>query len=143
VNWHTISLPLIVVSVLIYHLSQKSIPKEASPLVVILSAYLVAMMTCVALLFATGEIKKGAELLHNQNWLLVALIGLTAVGVELGFLYAYRTGWSISTTSITIGAFTTTTLALIGTMWFKEQLTPLNVVGIVLCLAGVVCLNSK
>lgn len=142
-NWHTISLPLIVVSVLIYHLSQKSIPKEASPLVVILSAYLVAMMTCVALLFATGEIKKGAELLHNQNWLLVALIGLTAVGVELGFLYAYRTGWSISTTSITIGAFTTTTLALIGTMWFKEQLTPLNVVGIVLCLAGVVCLNSK
>ena len=141
--WHTISLPLIIVSALIYHLAQKSVPKDASPLVVILSAYIVAMMTCLALLFVTGEIKKGAELLHNQNWLLVLLIGLTAVGVELGFLYAYRSGWSISTTSITIGAFMTTSLALIGTLWFKEQLTPLNIVGIVLCLAGVFCINSK
>lgn len=101
------------------------------------------MMTCLVLLLATGEIKKGTELLHNQNWVLAALIGLTAVGVELGFLYAYRTGWSISTTSITIGAFTTTSLALVGTLWFKEQLTPLNIVGIVLCLAGVICVNTR
>ncbi len=142
-NWHTISLPLIIVSALIYHLSQKSVPKDASPLVVILSAYIVGVMTCLALLLATGEIKKGAELLHNQNWVLVVLIGLTAVGVELGFLYAYRTGWNISTASITIGAFTTTTLALIGTLWFKEQLTPLNIVGMVLCLTGVICINTK
>ncbi|MBF8248980.1 MAG: hypothetical protein HW374_1780 [Bacteroidetes bacterium] len=130
-NWHTISLPLIIVSALIYHLSQKSVPKEASPLVVILSAYIVALVTCIVLLLATGEIKKEMELLHKQNWTLVVLIGLTAVGVELGFLYAYRTGWNISTASITIGAFTTTTLALIGTLWFKEQLTPLNIVGVV------------
>ena len=142
-NWHTLSLPLIIVSALIYHLSQKSIPKEASPLIVILSAYGVAIMTCLALLLATGEIKRGAELLHNQNWVLVVLIGLTAVGVELGFLYAYRTGWNISTASITIGAFTTTSLALIGTLWFKEQLTPLNIVGMVLCLVGVICINTK
>ena len=78
-----------------------------------------------------------------QNWLLVALIGLTAVGVELGFLYAYRTGWKISTTSITIGVFTTTSLALIGVLWFKEHLTPVNVAGVVLCLAGVICINYK
>lgn len=142
-NWHTLSLPLIIFSVLVYHLSQKSIPKDASPLTVILSAYILAAITCLALLVVSSEIKKVADLFHHQNWVLVALIGLTAVGVELGFLYAYRTGWSISTTSITVGAFTTTSLALIGTLWFKEQLTPLNILGIVLCLAGVVCINTK
>lgn len=142
-NWHTISLPLIVVSVLIYHLAQKSIPKDASPLTVILSAYILAAITCLALLIGSGEIRKGAELLRNQNWLLVALIGLTAVGVELGFLHAYRTGWKISTTSITIGVFTTTSLALIGVLWFKEQLTPINIVGIGLCLVGVICINTR
>jgi drug/metabolite transporter (DMT)-like permease len=142
-NWYLISPPLIVVSVLLYHLAQKNMPKDANPLIVFASAYLFAISICITVLAATGEIKKGWELVRNQNWFLVLLLGISAVGVELGFLYAYRTGWKISTTAVTTGSFITICLALIGVLWFKEELTVLNVLGIALCVVGVICINIK
>jgi uncharacterized membrane protein len=142
-NWHTISIPLIVISVLLYHLSQKTIPKDLNPLTALAAAYFVAFSLCIAALFAGGEVQKGAEMTHNQNWLPVILLGVAAVGIELGFLYAYRTGWKLSTTSITTGAFSTIFLVLIGVLWFKEELTLLNMTGIALCTMGVVFINIK
>ncbi|MBI4428793.1 MAG: EamA family transporter [Ignavibacteriales bacterium] len=142
-NWHSLSLPLIVIGVLIYHLSQKSVPRDAHPLVVFAVAYAFAAGLCLAIILATGEFKKGAHLLRSQNWFVVVLIAVSALAVEFGYLYAYRTGWRVSTTSITTSAFITTSLALIGVFWFKEHLTTLNVVGIALCLVGVMCVTAK
>jgi len=98
----------------------------------------------VAILYASGEIKKSIEIIHNRglappNYFL----GLSLIPVELGFLYAYRTGWKISTTSITTGPFITIALALIGTLWYKEELSITNFIGIGLCIAGVVCLHIE
>src|SRR5574341_1139333 len=142
-NWHIISPPLIIVGVLLYHLSQKNVPNDANPLVVLAMAYAVATAICVAMMLATGDFRKGADLLRNQNWLIIVLIGVSAVLVEFGYLYAYRTGWKLSTTSITTGSFITTSLAVIGVLWFREQLTNLNVFGILLCIIGVICINMK
>ena len=63
--------------------------------------------------------------------------------IELEFLYAYRTGWIISTTSDITGSFTAVVLALIGVLWYKEDLTTINIVGIVLSLIGVILINYK
>ena len=142
-NWYTISLPLIAVNVLLYHIVQKNMPRDANPLVAIASAYALGAVACLGFLFINGEWKKGAELLRGQNWLLVALLGASAVGVELGFLYAYRTGWKISTTAVSLGSFNTIALALVGVLWYKEQISALNVLGMTMCLAGVVCINWK
>jgi len=142
-NWHTLSLPVIVACVVLYHVVQKNIPRDANPLVTFASAYLMASAVCIAFLLATGEIRRGADLLRGQNWILIVLLGVSAIGVELGVLYAYRTGWKISTTSITTGTFTAISLALIGVLWFKEELTAINVVGIALCVIGVICVNMK
>lgn len=142
-NWHTVALPLIVISVIVYHLSQKSIPAGANPFVAIAVAYLIAFTLSMIAILITGELRRGPDLFRSQNWISVTCLGLTAVGIELGYLYAYRTGWKISTTGITAGAFTTGALALIGVLWFKEELTLLHAAGIALCLAGIVCLNFK
>ncbi|HEY4643299.1 MAG TPA: hypothetical protein VIH68_01115 [Bacteroidota bacterium] len=142
-NWHTISLPLIVVSILLYHLSQKSIPVGANPLIAIATAYVVALSLCLGVLLATGDIMNSAELLRNQSWVPAVLLGVAAMGIELGFLYAYRTGWRFSTTAITTGSFVMVALALIGVLWYKEELSALNVAGIGLCALGVVCINLK
>ncbi len=142
-TWHFFSLPLIVVCVLIYHVVQKNMPKEANPLAVVASAYLLGAAACILLLLVLDEWKKGSELLRTQNWLLTALLGMSAVGVELGFIYAYRTGWNISTMSVTVGSFTTVSLAVIGVLWFKESLSAVNIAGIVLCIAGFLLVNWK
>ncbi len=140
-NWHTVALPLIVISVIVYHLSQKSIPAGANPFVALAGAYLIAFSLSVITLLVTGEIRRGSELLRGQSWTPVICLGLAAIGIELGYLYAYRTGWKISTTGITAGAFTTGALALVGVLWFKEEMTGLNAAGIALCIAGIMCIN--
>ncbi len=142
-NWHTTSLPLVVISVLLYHLAQKNIPKDTNPLIVVASAYFFAICLCLSGFFFTGESKRLTEILRSQNWLVVALLGMAALGIELGFLFAYRTGWKVSTAATTTGTFITIALAFVGVLWFKETLTVVNVIGIVLCIVGVVFINLK
>jgi drug/metabolite transporter (DMT)-like permease len=142
-NWHAAALPVIVIGVIVYHLSQKTIPKDANPFVALAVAYLIAFSLSIITLLLRGDLKKGIEVVRIQNWLPVLFLGLSAVAIELGVLYAYRTGWKISTTGITTGAFTTTALAVIGVLWFKEELTLLQAAGIGLCIAGIVFINLK
>lgn len=142
-NWRFISLPLIVFSVLLYHLAQKNIPKHVNPIVALGVAYAIASIICLAILYISNEIKASAEMIRNRDWLPILFLGLTLIPVELGFLYAYRTGWRISTTAITTSSATTILLALIGVLWFKEQLSVTNLVGVGLCIVGVICANIK
>lgn len=142
-NWRVLSLPLIVVGVLVYHLAQKSMPKDLNPLAAFTVAYAIAFVICLAVLSASGEIKTTLEQIRGQDLLPILFLGLSLVPVELGFLYAYRTGWRISTTSITTGPFIAISLALIGALWYKEQLSVTNMIGIGLSVAGVVCANMR
>jgi uncharacterized membrane protein len=142
-NWHTISIPLIIIGVLLYSVCQKSIPKDANAFIAIASAYFIALVSCVTVLIFNGEFKKGTLLFSNQKWLPIVLLGFSLIMVELGFLYAYRTGWKISTTSILAGSFTTIALALIGVLWYREEITTINVIGIVLSSVGVILINLK
>jgi len=142
-NWHTISLPLVVVSVVLYHLAQKSIPRESNPLLAVAGAYFFAICVCLAGFFLSGERSKFGELLRNQSWLPVFVLGIAAIGIELGFLYAYRSGWKVSTTATTTNIFVAVSLAFIGLLWYREALTVTNIIGIFLCIAGVVLLNMK
>jgi len=142
-SWHVMSIPLIAAGVIVYHLSQKTIPKEANPFIALAVAYALATAICIIALAASGEVRKGTDLLRDQQWLPVLFLGLSAVGIELGFLYAYRTGWSISTTAIATVPFVAAALALIGVLWFNEHLSVVNVVGIAFCVVGVICVNIK
>ena len=142
-NWQIISLPLIIIGVLLYSVCQKSIPKNANALLVIATAYFIALVISVVLFLSKGDIKKELSIFSDQRWLPIILLGLSLPMVELGFLYAYRLGWKISTTSIITGSFTTIALALIGVLWYREELTLINIVGIVLSSAGVILINYK
>jgi len=142
-NWHTIALPLVVISVLLYHVTQKNIPQDTNPLIVVAAAYFFAICVCLAGFFITSDSKKLTEIFRAQNLLFVALLGIAAIGIELGFLYAYRTGWKVSTTATTTGTFITIALAFVGVFWFKETLTVVNIIGIVLCIVGVIFINFK
>ncbi len=142
-NWHTLALPLVVISVLLYHVTQKNIPQDTNPLIVVAAAYFFAICVCLTGFFIAGDGKKLTEIFRANNLFFVALLGIAAIGIELGFLYAYRTGWKVSTTATTTGTFITIALAFVGVLWFKETLTVVNVVGIALCILGVVFINMK
>jgi drug/metabolite transporter (DMT)-like permease len=130
-----LSMALVVLSGVLYHLSQKSIPGGIHPLFSLLVTYGVAIAVTMLLVpfFPLGRgSPSGASRVH---WSSVA-VGVSIVGVELGFLLAYRAGWRLSVGSAAGNAAVATLLVPTGILLFREKISPTNVIGVALCLAG-------
>jgi len=125
---------LIVISNVAYHLGQKAVPKAAHPLAATLGMYLVATVATLALLpFAGPASWRGAGAAAHWS---VALVGLGIVGIEVGFLLAYRGGWPLATTAVTATTLVALALVPIGVLVFREALTAPRVAGLALAVSG-------
>jgi predicted permease len=126
---------VVVVSSILYHVGQRSIPTDAPPLLSLLVSYGVAVVGTLALLPFFPVPSPLARGLRQLNWASVA-IGLTIVGVELGFLLAYRAGWKISVGAAVSNAAVAALLVPVWLLAYGERLSGVNVLGLLLCVAG-------
>ena len=78
----------------------------------------------------------------SLSYLWPILLGVSVVGLEVGFLYAYRAGWPVSTASIVQSAFLALALLVVGAALYQEAVTPSKVLGVALCLAGLFFINQ-
>jgi len=125
---------LIVVSNVAYHVGQKAVPKGLHPLAATLGMYLVATVTTVALLPVLGPSSwRGPAV--APHWSLL-VVGLGIVGIEVGFLIAYRSGWPLSTTAVTATTLVALALLPIGLLFFREAMSGARAMGLVLAVAG-------
>jgi drug/metabolite transporter (DMT)-like permease len=136
------ALALIVVSNVLYHLSQKMTPSGLNPVVSLIVAYSVSILVLVPMLLFLPAKEGLSESISKLNWASVVL-GLAVVGVEFGFLLAYRMGSNISSTQFYATTVLTIILIPLGVFFFREKLSPVNVVGIVLCIIGVLMIQRK
>jgi multidrug transporter EmrE-like cation transporter len=82
--------------------------------------------------------------IQKLNWVSFAqLLGLAISGVEVATLLAYRAGWELSLLAIMVNIVASLALVILGVIIFKDKLTPINVLGIFVCIAGLVMLNYK
>ena len=138
----TLSFLLIVVSTVLYHVSQKSIAPNAHPVLSLLVTYGLAVAGTLLLLpfFPVGP--PLAQAWRQLNWA-SATVGLSIVGVELGFLLAYRAGWRISMGSAAANAAVAVLLVPTGLLFFGERPSWSNVLGAALCLAGLLLVVTR
>ncbi|MGH9399475.1 MAG: hypothetical protein ACRD00_03840 [Thermoanaerobaculia bacterium] len=130
-----LSMALVVGTNLIYHLAQKSIPRDVHPLVSVAVSYAIALVTTLCL-FPFFPVKPSVGAAVRQlRWSTVA-VGVSIVGIEVGFLLAYRAGWRISLGSTATAAAVAVLLIPSGVLFFGEKVSVANVAGIVLCIAG-------
>ena len=126
---------LTVTGMVLYHLSQKAVPKETNPFFVIVIAYVVGIALCVLLAFAYPAKKGMIETFKASNWAVFTL-GAAAALIELGFLLAYRTGWRISIAAVATNAAAALVLIPIGLLIFKDHLSLRNLIGLIFCIVG-------
>ena len=67
--------------------------------------------------------------------------GVARVGLEAGFIYAYKAGWQVGTLSVTQSAILTAILLLVGFFLYGEPLTANKLVGVAVCLFGLCLIN--
>ena len=75
-----------------------------------------------------------------MNWAPV-LLGISVVGLEVGFIYAYKNGWPVSTASIVQSAFLAAALLIVGAVLYHESISIQKLLGVGFCLAGLFFLN--
>ena len=59
----------------------------------------------------------------------------------VGFIFAYKAGWPVSTAATVQSAFLAIALMVAGLLFFHEAITWNKVVGIVICLIGLAFIN--
>jgi len=132
---------LVVVSNTIYQICSKSVPASVNPLASLTVTYAVAFVCSGALYFL---LNRDADLLREYSHLNWApfVLGIVIVGLEAGFLYAYKAGWPVSTASVVQSAFLAVALILVGWALYREPITWNKALGAGICLVGLAILNK-
>ena len=117
-------------------------PEGINPLAALTATYLVGAAVSGVLYFV---LNKDANLIREYssfNWTPYVL-GIVIVGLEVGTIYAYKAGWQISTEAIVQSSFLAIALIVVGVLLFKEHLSWNKIVGILICMIGLVFINYK
>ncbi|MCQ2592265.1 MAG: EamA family transporter [Treponema sp.] len=127
---------VIVFSNIIYQICAKGIPEQMNTYASMTVTYAVSTVFS-AIMFLVSS--KGQNILQQfklTNWATVVL-GIVITGLELGFIFAYKSGWKVSTLATITNAFLAIALIFLGFFMYKEAITWTKLVGVIICLIGI------
>jgi drug/metabolite transporter (DMT)-like permease len=117
------------------HLLLKLTPAGANPGATLATAYVVASIACLC---AFPLLTPGAsfrESVGTVPWQALAM-GVAIACCEIGILLAYRAGWPVGSTGVSVSAAMTLLLLPVGVMAFGEALTLTRAAGIAMTVGG-------
>ena len=133
---------LVVLSNVFYQICAKSVPEGMNPLASLTITYVIGAVVSAILYYVLNKDANILKEYSRANWAPFVL-GVAIVGLEVGFIYAYKAGWSVSTAQIVQAAILAGILIFVGYMLYKESITWNKIVGITVCLVGLVLINMK
>ena len=133
---------LVVISNTLYQICTKSVPKEMNPFASIMITYLVGAAISAVLFFILGSDRNLVKEFGKLNWAPFVL-GIVIVGLEAGWIYAYKAGWKISVGFIVQSAFLAVVLLMVGYFLYHETLTWNKIIGVAVCLIGLAFINYQ
>ena len=133
---------LVVFSNIVYQICAKSVPGDVSPFASLTVTYLVGAIFSLIMFFVTEKEHNIFKQFIKLNWSSFVL-GLVIVGLEVGFIYAYKAGWQVSTASIVQSSFLAIALIIVGAVAYHEGLEWNKLLGIGICMVGLVFVNMK
>lgn len=126
---------IIVFSNIFYQICAKGIPEQMNTYASMAVTYAVATIFSAIMYFVTN---KGGNILQEfklSNWATI-ILGIVITGLEVGFIYAYKAGWKVSTLATVTNAFLAIALIFLGFFMYKETITWSKVLGVAICLVG-------
>jgi hypothetical protein len=112
-------LGLVVLSNVFYQICAKSVPDKMNPLASLTITYVIGAIASLILYYV---LNKDANILHEYhtvNWAPFVL-GIVIVGLEVGYIYAYKAGWPVSTAQIVQAAVLAVILIFVGSLLYKS-----------------------
>ncbi len=135
-----LSIVIIIISSVSYHIVQKYVPSNANPALVLILTYIVAAITSLSL-FIFFPLKLPFKQEFQQLRISSLALGFAIVGIEIGWLLAYRAGWNINIGSLLANSSVAIALIPIGLLLFRESFDLQKAIGLLLCTLGLVFLT--
>jgi len=135
-------LALVVLSNVFYQICAKSVPGDINPFASLTVTYAIGAVMSLIMFFIIG---KGSNLIQEYqklNWAPLVM-GLAIIGLEVGYIYAYKAGWPVSVAQIVQASILAVILIFVGFFAYKEAITWNKVAGIVICLVGLGLISYK
>ena len=133
---------LVVLSNTLYQICAKSVPDGMNPLASLTVTYLIGAIVSCALYFLLNRNANLVREFRLLNWAPIVL-GIVIVGLEVGFIYAFRAGWQISMAQIVSSVALALILIFVGYLLYHEAITWNKIAGIIVCLIGLVLINYR
>ena len=137
-----IAIIIAILSSAAYHIVQKATPLQVNPILTLVLTYLIAIAICLGLLVVFPLKMDLPSELKQLNWTSIGL-AISIVGLEIGYLLAYRAGWNVSFGAVVANVVVGLLLIPVGYLVFKEKIAPVNYIGIFVCILGLFLVNWK
>ena len=136
------SISLAIASSALYHFVAKSTPSNVNFTVSLLVTYAAAFaVTLLGFFFFPAKSGIFAEI-RQLNWASIGL-AIAIVGIEFGFLLTYRAGWNLGIAAVLVNVVASLILVPVAIFVFRDKISWVNVLGMFVCLAGLIMLNWK
>lgn len=132
----------VVLSNVIYHVCAKSTSPKINPFASLAVTYLIGGAVSLAVYYITSPTRRLTQELSHLNWS-AWVLGVAIVGLEAGNIFMYKVGWDVSLGPLVTSSLSAVALLLVGVIAYGEGLSLTKVIGVVLCLGGLILLNQK
>ena len=135
---------LVVLANVLYQICAKEVPSEMNAFASLTITYSISALASLIFFFALGG-GGGADLIREYgkvNWA-PFILGVVIIGLEVGWIFAYKAGWQVSTGFIVQSAALAMILLAVGYFLYHEELTWSKITGVIICLVGLIFLNMK
>lgn len=131
---------VVILSNTFYNICMKSMPNDVNPFGALMVTYIVsAIITAIIFVFMVKPSNVVFEL-SKVNWTSIVL-ALVLVGLEVGYVFVYRAGWSVSTASVVANIGLACVLLVVGFFLYNENVSIKQIIGIFVCMFGLVLIN--
>lgn len=131
---------LIIASFLIYHAVTHSLRADLDSLRFLLVVYAVSLLASAGLALTAGR-GAGIASYRPLDWALAVLLGLALVGIEYGFIAAYRAGWSVAIAPTFANVALAVLMLPVAMLLLGDRPSLVNMGGLFLCVIGLVLMT--
>ena len=123
-----------------YNICMKSMPNDVNPFGALMVTYLVAaIISAIIFAFMVGPSNVVFEI-SKINWTSI-ILAIAIVGLEVGYVFVYRAGWTVSTATVVANIGLACVLIGVGYLLYKENVSINQILGIIVCMVGLILIN--
>ena len=131
---------MVVLSNCFYHICSKSIPGNVNAFGGLMITYITGAIVSGLIFLYMVKPEHALIELAKVNWFSI-ILGIAIVGLEAGYIYAYRVGWQVNNAPLVANTCLAIALLVIGAVLYNESVSLKQIIGMIFCIIGLIFIN--